>query len=117
MKMSAGAPFSICLASAELAPYEITGLAEYCVTASSSAFFRLAAARMVWACAAKAKAAAMNPINTRIMVLSVKVQAFGKGLDVIFLQQLGHLRERALGDRERHLEQVGRREAEDRVRR
>ena len=65
MNTCAGAPFSICLASAELAAYEVTALAPPCRTHSaftaSSDSLRLAAAKtrsVSCACTGKAKSAA-----------------------------------------------------------
>src|SRR6185312_3048754 len=57
MNRSAGAPFSICRASAALEPYAITGLAGYEEATSSNASLRLAAASTVGACACEAEVA------------------------------------------------------------
>src|SRR5262245_2642261 len=78
MKTSAGAPLSICRASAELAPYETTTFLfvwrRYNALASSNAFFRLAAPNtrrsLLWACAgppscATVSTAAVKPRSAR----------------------------------------------------
>src|SRR5580693_6598789 len=66
MNMSAGAPLSICLASAELAAYDILTCAPPCrsnsLAASSSALVRLAAANTTTSCA-RAAGAGPNAIS------------------------------------------------------
>src|ERR1700693_4776684 len=80
MKMSAGAPLSICLASVELAAYDIFEGAPPCrsnsLAASSSALVRLAAANTTTSCARAARpgpnaisavtSAAANLLETRM---------------------------------------------------
>src|SRR5262245_61298920 len=65
MNTCAGAPLSICLASAELAPYEIVGFAGDMAATSSSAFFRLAAANTIGCCACAAPANARKERSAR----------------------------------------------------
>mgnify|MGYP003693577511 CR=1 FL=1 len=64
MKMSAGAPASICFASALLAPYEtitlLPVLASNCCACSSSASLRLAAAKTVTSAATAFEDANVN---------------------------------------------------------
>src|SRR5580693_5559469 len=83
MNMSAGAPCSICLASAELAAYEIFGMGlpvslDQVVAISSRAFLRLAAAKTTmsfcaWAMPGRNDKASARPSQFRLFNIPASV--------------------------------------------